>query len=89
MLRDPPADVQQYAVVGVARSRSLDTSARLIPLLTSQSRAVRMDAVQAIAMRGEEARAYVDDLRRMLSVETHIAVAKATEGAITSLERER
>jgi hypothetical protein len=50
---------------------------------------VRMNAVQAIAMRGEESRAYVDDLRRMLSVETDLAVAKTIKGAITSLERER
>jgi HEAT repeat protein len=89
MLRDPAADVQQYAVVGVARSRSPETGARLLPLLASESRAVRMNAVQAIAMRGEESRAYVDDLRRMLSVETDLAVAKTIKGAITSLERER
>jgi hypothetical protein len=86
-LSDPSPGVVSTAVRDVARRRLPGSLQESVKLLKHTAYEVRMDAAQAIASFGSEARPYLADLRRAADIETDAITRKTILATITAIER--
>jgi len=79
---DPSSQVIQGAAFAVGKHRIAALLPRVVPLLTHDAKAVRVEAAQSVAAFGPQARAYLPDLERALDAETDEMARNALQGAI-------
>jgi HEAT repeat protein len=86
-LYDSSDSVLQYAAMGAGRLRTQDSLPRLVELiLTHANRAVRLNAVQALAKYGSDATSQLPVLRGALPKEQDAVVRSTLDAVIKQLE---
>jgi hypothetical protein len=86
-LNDSMPSVLQFAAMGAGEAHLAAALPRLAELLGHSNRAVRLNAVQAIAMQGKLAAPYRARLQQALNAETDEIVRKTIEGALSALPK--
>jgi HEAT repeat protein len=84
-LNDAEPGVLQFAAMGAGEAKLSVALPRLAELLEHPERAVRLNAVQAIAAQGPSAAAYQPQLQAALNEENDEIVRKTLQGAIARL----
>jgi HEAT repeat protein len=86
-LLEETASVLQPAILGVARLRHVVSLNRIVMLLSSTDRAVRLAAAQAMAALLPASRAYAAELERLASVEVDAVVKQTMLGSLQAMRQ--